>query len=419
MHKTTLQCVEAGLSRVNYHSPVESAFKRSLNMRVCFLAAFSFAILMSASSAPGDEPLPLIDKSQARVSANVPPELAERGRKAVENGLKYLASQQDKHGGWTSRYGPAVTAIVTQAFVNHPEYGRNHDLVKRAISSILKHEQPDGGIYERGQNLANYQTSVVLTMLAGVDDPALNPRIAKAQAFLCKLQYDENESIDDKDPWYGGAGYNSSKRPDLSNTQMMLEALHASGLPASDPTYQKALKFVSRCQLNDATNDQSFADGRNDGGFIYTPTAGGQSKANGLFDGKSKLRSYGSMSYAGFKSMLYANVGKDDPRIKAAINWIRSNYTVDSNANMPHRKTGEGLYYYFHVFARALKQWGEPVIVDVKGQSHNWRVDLISKICSLQGKDGSWKNDEDRWLEGDPNYVTALAILSLQTALAP
>lgn len=389
-------------------------------MRVLVLGLAFSAFTVGSMARADSPPLPLQPiNSQATGSPAIPPELAERGRKAVANGLKFLASQQDKNGGWTSRYGPAVTAIVTKAFVDHPDYGPEHTLVKRAIASILRHEQPDGGIYERGQNLANYQTSVVLTTLAGINDPALKPQVAKAQAFLCKLQYDENESIDDKDPWYGGAGYNSSKRPDLSNTQMMLEALHASGLPASDPTYQKAMKFVSRCQLNDATNDQSFADGRNDGGFIYSPTGGGQSKANGLFDGKSKLRSYGSMSYAGFKSMLYAHVSKDDPRIKAAINWIRSNYTVDFNANMPQRKSGEGLYYYYHVFARALAQWGEPVIVDAKGVSHNWRADLIAKLCSLQRPDGSWKNSEDRWLEGDANYVTALAILSLQTALAP
>jgi len=392
-----------------------------MSKTLALVSASFVAVACCATAAAADDKLIPLNpvNSQAQPATPVPPELAERGRKAVEKGLKYLVTQQDKHGGWTSRYGPAVTAIVARAFVDDAAYGRDHTVVKRAIASILKHEQPDGGIYERGQNLANYQTSVVLTLLAGIDDPTLKPRVEKARAFLCKLQYDEAESIDDKDPWYGGAGYNSTKRPDLSNTQMMLEALHASGLPQTDPTYQKALKFVSRCQMNGATNDQSFAAGATDGGFIYSPVSGGESKANGLLDGKTKLRSYGSMTYAGFKSMLYASVAKDDPRIKAAIGWIRSNYTVDSNANMPHRRSSEGLYYYFHVFARALAQWGEPVIVDAAGTSHNWRVDLITKICGLQRPDGSWRNDEDRWLEGDPNYVTALAILSLQTSLKP
>ena len=388
-----------------------------LSRLALFLGSAVFAASISVAQADDLLPLQPVNSQAPVAEAIVPKELAERGQKAVANGLKYLASQQDKRGGWTSRYGPAVTAIVTRAFVNDPGHGAEHTTVKRAIASILKHEQPDGGIYERGQNLANYQTSVVLTLLAGINDPALKPRIETAKAFWCKLQYDESESIDDKDPWYGGAGYNSTKRPDLSNTQMMLEALHDSGLPPTDPTYQKALKFVTRCQMNGATNDQPFAAGSTDGGFIYSPVSGGQSKANGIFDGKSKLRSYGTMTYSGFKSMLYASVAKDDPRIKACIGWIRSNYTVDSNANMPQRKSTEGLYYYYHVFSRALAQWGEPVIVDSAGKSHNWRVDLITKLCSLQRPDGSWKNDEDRWLEGDANYVTALAILSLQTAL--
>ena len=35
-------------------------------------------------------------------------------------------------------------------------------------------------------------------------------------------------------------------------------------------------------------------------------------------DGKRMLRSYGSMTYAGLKSMIFAGVGPDDPRVKAA-----------------------------------------------------------------------------------------------------
>ena len=40
------------------------------------------------------------------------------------------------------------------------------------------------------------------------------------------------------------------------------------------------------------------------------------------------------MTYAGLKSFLYAGVGKDDPRVKAAIEWVRKHYTLDENPNM-------------------------------------------------------------------------------------
>ena len=37
------------------------------------------------------------------------------------------------------------------------------------------------------------------------------------------------------------------------------------------------------------------------------------------------------MTYAGLKSFLYAGVSKDDPRVKAAVEWVRKHYTVTEN----------------------------------------------------------------------------------------
>ncbi|MCH7925963.1 MAG: hypothetical protein IIC51_10560 [Planctomycetes bacterium] len=39
-------------------------------------------------------------------------------------------------------------------------------------------------------------------------------------------------------------------------------------------------------------------------------------------------------------------------------------------------------------------------------------------LVSLQRDDGSWVNDADRWYEGNPQLVTAYALLALQTALS-
>ena len=70
-------------------------------------------------------------------------------------------------------------------------------------------------------------------------------------------------------------------------------------------------------------------------------------------DEKSKrvaLRSYGSISYAGMMSFAYARVEKDDDRVRAVIDWLGSNYTLDENPGMGQ----EGLYYYYHLMAKAL-----------------------------------------------------------------
>ena len=56
------------------------------------------------------------------------------------------------------------------------------------------------------------------------------------------------------------------------------------------------------------------------------------------------------MTYAGFKSLIYAGLTENDPRVKAAREWIEKNYTVEENPGQ-----GEaGLYYYYHAFAAAL-----------------------------------------------------------------
>ncbi len=123
------------------------------------------------------------------------------------------------------------------------------------------------------------------------------------------------------------------------------------------------------------------------------------------------------MTYAGFKSLLYASGPRDDARITASLDWMRRHYTLDSNPNMPGKQSAEGVYYYYHVFAKALHAWGEPVLKDAMGVSHHWRSELCRKLVSLQREDGSWVNDRPRWLEGDASYVTGLTILTLQTAL--
>ena len=59
--------------------------------------------------------------------------------------------------------------------------------------------------------------------------------IGDAVEFLKKLQWDEGEGKTPKDDFYGGAGYDSKSRPDLSNTQFFLDALKAAGVPQGRP----------------------------------------------------------------------------------------------------------------------------------------------------------------------------------------
>ena len=72
-----------------------------------------------------------------------------------------------------------------------------------------------------------------------------------------------------------------------------------------------------------------------------------------------------------------------------------------------------GLYYYYHLFAKALDAFGEDEFADGSGDVHNWRTELVTELSGRQSDDGSWVNSNSRWLEGDPNLVTGYALLAL------
>ncbi|MCB9849981.1 MAG: terpene cyclase/mutase family protein [Phycisphaerales bacterium] len=347
------------------------------------------------------------------------PELRKRTDAAIDRGLAFLRNAQAPDGGWRAfeNTDPAFTALAAKCFAQAPDYGPKHEVTQRAFDFIAKSAQPDGGIYIPDEGHRNYYTSVAVMALALSPEMRHREIVAKAQKFLTGLQWDEAEGYEKDQVFYGGAGYGHGKRPDLSNTQMMLEALHDSGLSPENPVYKKALVFISRCQMLPETNDQPFAAG-GDGGFIYSAANGGESKAGtDERDGRKVLRCYGSMTYSGFKSMLYAGLAHDDPRVRAAYDWIRQNYTLDANPNMPDAQAQQGLFYFYHVFARAMQAWGEDTIVDAKGGQHDWRADLCEKLISLQHPDGSWINPTDRWYESNPNLVTAYSVLALQATL--
>ncbi len=350
----------------------------------------------------------------------VGPGLIIETRAAINKGLEYLVTAQRGDGAWAAfgKAHPAITSLVVAGLCADPSYGPDHPSAVRGIEFVLGFVQPDGGIYVAGEGMRNYHTSVAVMALSSVKTRTHADRIRRAQGFLKALQWDSGEGHETSSPWYGGQGYGQHKRPDLSNTQLMLEALRQSGLATDDPVYRKALVFVSRCQLLDQTNDQPLADDLDDGGFVYTAAGGGESKAGTQVVGdRPRLRSYGSMTYAGFKSMLYADVDRDDVRIRRAFEWIQRHYTLEHNPNMVGAQSKQGLYYYYHVFARALHAWDEETITDAAGRPHPWRTELCRKLLALQRSNGSWVNDEDRWYEGNPHLVTAYAVLALQTAL--
>jgi squalene-hopene/tetraprenyl-beta-curcumene cyclase len=329
--------------------------------------------------------------------------------------IAFLKAAQADDGSWSAKLSPGVTGVVVTALLRSGVPADDPAVAKglRYIESLVN---PQAG-HIAGQSprvqLQNYVTSVnVMALKAAGRDEKYRSVVSDAVAFLKKLQWDEGEGKAPKDDYYGGAGYDSKSRPDLSNTQFFLDALKDAGVPSDDPAMKKALVFVSRCQnLKGEHNDQPWAGKINDGSFIYTAAEGGESKAGGGPD--TPRPGYGSMTYAGVKSMIYCGVSKDDPRFVKALEWLKKNYTVEDNPGMPAAQADRGLYYYYHTMAKTLAALGLDTVEDAKGVKHDWRADITAALARRQKPDGSWANDVTGWMEGDTSLVTAYGLLAL------
>jgi len=310
-----------------------------------------------------------------------------------------------------------VTGIVLTGLLKTGRVTADDEVAARAlkyIESLVNEKAGHIAGKDPRPQLLNYITSVnVMALEAANRADKYKSVIGNAAAYLKKLQFDEEEGKGPGDPFYGGAGYDSKSRPDLSNTQMFLDALQTAGISASDPAVQRALVFVSRCQnLKTEHNDRPWAGKINDGSFIYSAAGGGSTKVTEKPE-DGMLPGYGSMTYAGIKSMVYCGVSKDDPRIKKAYEWIRKHYTVDENPGMPKARRHWGLFYYYHTMAKCLDVLGVDYVEDDKGVKHDWRADITKALAEKQQPNGSFSNDQDRWMEGDPNIVTGYALMAL------
>lgn len=381
-----------------------------LLLSVCIVFCF-------ASSCPGENML-VRPKTKGVSTLNL--SLVNEARHSLEIAFDYLISTQDPNGAWKN--DPAITALVLYSFLLQPAYNpdqKSDKTIKKGLAFLEKFVKPDGGIY--GRQYRNYTTAVCLLAFTQAGQSKYNAIVENAKKFLIKFQLDEGEGIDPNNPFYGGIGYGGDDRPDLSNTQLALDAIKAAEtyrpsdtlIPSKNlppvpeegrepaPHWRKALVFLARTQNIKSVNDMPYAV--DDGGFIYET---GHYK-------EERSRSYGSMTHAGLKSLLLAGVDINDIRIRRAVAWIKSNYTLDENPGFGTTS----LYYYYMTVGKCLATFGLEVIADAKGQRHYWRNELIEKLVSLQHEDGYWVNPDGRYWENIKDLATAYSVIAMKFAI--
>jgi squalene-hopene/tetraprenyl-beta-curcumene cyclase len=348
-----------------------------------------------------------------------PKENDDEVKAAVEKAVAYLKKSQNEDGSWSApTQNRGVTGIVVVGLIRTGAKADEAPVAKgvKFIEGLVNEKSGHIAGNDDKASQINYTTSInIMALDAANKGDKYKGAIKNATKYLKEYQWDEARGKTKDSDYYGGAGYAGDKsRPDLSNTAFFLEALKTAGVAKDDPAFSKAVVFVSKCQnFESEHNSAPWAKKTNDGSFIYTGANGGENRRTDGDGRKTDLGGYGSMTYAGIKSMIYCGVGKDDPRMKKALEWIGKNYTLDANPGMPEENSQRGLYYYYHTFAKCMDALGSDTFTDAKGVKHDWRADLRAAILKRQKPDGSWTNGTGNWMENDANLDTGYTLMAL------
>ena len=383
-------------------------------------ALFGFWLVSTATlSNAADSPAGRLATAKA-----VTPTAAEL-QKSIDRGIDFLLKSQNSNGWWSTSEQPAMTALVLTALNLEPSgrfrHNRSSEL-NHAYDFILSSAKPDGSIQRSG--LANYNTSLSVIALATSFDTNFIPVILAARKYIASTQIDFGVKGTNDTPYDGGIGYGDKySHSDMNNTITAIEAMRfseavlAKDKPASpmaqpDVNWGAVASFLQNCQNLPSVNQADWVseDGKERGGFVYFP---GESKAGAVTNaqtGRVSLRSYGSMSYGGLLSYIYARVDKGDPRVKAVLNWLRDNYTIEENPGMNQ----QGYFYYLHLMTKALTAAGVDKLKLADGREVDWRAEVSNQLLKLQKPNGAWINPEKRWWEADPVLVTSYALMTLE-----
>ena len=353
-----------------------------------------------------------------------PPERAQV-EALMNEAQAWMLSQQQPDGalvpGKTFTLG--VTVMATLALVSPPRaLPASHPAVAKALAFIDGFKQKDGGVYAIDEGLGNYTTALALQVYA-LARPEDKATITAAQQYLLGMQNTDQDSLG-----FGGIGYGDKGRghEDLSNTSYALGALRDSGVPADSPQMQAALKFLEKCQDLSSVNKQPWvgaAGGRNGpGGAVYGPADAKGSWEKQDPTQSEKFTTTGTMSYSLLSSYLTLQLSPEDPRVTAALAWVKNTYQFDTNPGMASGKELQGLFHYYTLMGRTFAMLKTDTLDLGNGRVVDWRGDLFASISAkaqhvdLDGgaKGAFWINSAPRWAEGMPHLTTAYMLRALK-----
>jgi squalene-hopene/tetraprenyl-beta-curcumene cyclase len=372
------------------------------------------------------------------------PGATARSRRTLRDAARFLWDQQADDGGWHSRTyallrsGQALTPFVLSVLMCVPEdvFEPPHKGVARALDFLRRHSAGNGALGLDDPEILeypNHSTAWALRCLLASSREGDRGLVCRMVGFLIAAQYSEARGFPPTHLAYGGWGFAApralgvAEHMDISHTRHVLEAIRAADefieeLVVPAQVYERALRFLRLVQRHPAEDrphprpldwpdDAPEWDGRAptfDGGFYFSPVVLTANKG-GWERQPPHWRSYATATCDGLLALLAAGVSPNDPRVKAAGEWLAHHPRLDYPEGVPTEPPGPWgaaiRFYHFAVRATCLATFDAP---------GDWRDTLTDELAARQESDGRFVNRDSHLMkEDDPLICTALAASAL------
>jgi hypothetical protein len=303
--------------------------------------------------------------SRAAAQAGPGPEAVNA---AIERGVDYLLSSQNRDGSWgvdltergtvwhDLRDGSTALAVYTLLKCG---FEREHPALQRAVAVLLESEPRH-----------TYATGVLLHVFGALGDPAHRKRMQALVALLLDLR------------GAGGWDYPGLNRADLSNTQVAalgLRAADAAGLTLPKSTWSDLVRIALRYQERPVDVPGSDPkEKRRMAGFAYEP---GQAASASMTTAGLTILGIASEEDGRVEHKLRAEL--DEAR-ELALAWLTEHYAIKGN---PGGEAGWH-YYYLYGLERVGAFFG---LAEIAG--HDWYREGAGQLLRSQRANGGWWND--------------------------
>jgi prenyltransferase beta subunit len=295
---------------------------------------------------------------------------------AVNRGLDFLASQQNRDGSFGATQKPALTGLALLSFLSAgqtPDVGKHGTVVRSAIQFLLNVAQADGsfGRDDRpmyGQAIATLALAQAWGVESSEEDRRRTASVLSNSIRLILRAQDVKKSSDFSGGWRYAPDAADS---DLSLTGWNVLALRAAqdvGIDVPHANSQKAVQFVLRCY--DAKEK----------GFAYQPHK--PANVNCTAIGLTCLHSFESRN------------ANRHAEVRDAVHYLATHPVADK---------AEYFYYGLYVTTHAAYEVGDPAWPAVSKEN-------FPRLLKLQQPDGGWPAAA----EGPGRvYTTSLALMTL------